>query len=105
MLSKGNVVPGLHNANITQIAEAIRVGPQPMPDFSVAQLSDHDMSAVAHYVQYLQHPANPGGLGISHFGPVAEGFVGIIGGFGILLLAVRFIGTRRYSSLMRAQRI
>jgi len=94
MLSKGNVVPGLHNANLTQIAEAIRIGPQPMPMFSPAQLSDHDMSAISHYVKYLQNPASPGGLGISHFGPVAEGFVGIIGGFGILLLAVRFIGTR-----------
>jgi ubiquinol-cytochrome c reductase cytochrome c subunit len=94
MLSKGNVVPGLHNANITQVAEAIRVGPKPMPVFGPQQMSDQEMSAVAHYVQYLHQPANPGGLGISHFGPVAEGFVGVIFGFGILLFAVRMIGTR-----------
>jgi ubiquinol-cytochrome c reductase cytochrome c subunit len=94
ILSKGNVVPSLHNANLTQVAEAIRVGPKPMPVFGTNQLSDSDMSAIAHYVQFLHHPSDPGGLGISHFGPVAEGFVGVIFGFGILLFAVRMIGTR-----------
>jgi ubiquinol-cytochrome c reductase cytochrome c subunit len=94
MLSKGNVVPGLHNADLTQVAEAIRVGPRPMPVFGPDQMSDQEMSAIAHYVQYLHHPSNPGGLGISHFGPVAEGFVGVIVGFGVLWFAVRMIGTR-----------
>ena len=65
-----------------------------MPVFGPAQMSDQEMSAIAHYVQYLHHPANPGGLGISHFGPVAEGFVGVIFGFGVLWFAVRMIGTR-----------
>jgi ubiquinol-cytochrome c reductase cytochrome c subunit len=94
MLSKGNVVPTLKNANLTQVAEAIRVGPKPMPVFSTSQMSDQEMSAIAHYVQYLHHPADPGGLGISHFGPVAEGFVGVIFGFVILWFAARMIGTR-----------
>lgn len=94
MLSKGNVVPSLHNSNITQVAEAMRVGPKPMPTFSSGIISDQQMSAIAQYVQYLHHPANPGGLGITHFGPVAEGFVGVIFGFGILWFAVRMIGTR-----------
>ena len=94
MLSKGNVVPGLHNANLTQVAEAIRVGPQPMPVFGTSQMSDQEMSAIAHYVQYLHQPADPGGLGISHFGPVAEGFVGVVFGFALLWFAARMIGTR-----------
>jgi ubiquinol-cytochrome c reductase cytochrome c subunit len=94
VLSKGNVVPGLHNANETQIAEAIRVGPKPMPDFSPEELSDAQLSAIVHYVQFLQRQPTPGGLGISHFGPVAEGFVGVIFGFGILWFAARMIGTR-----------
>ncbi len=94
MLSKGNVIPSLHIANLTQVAEAIRVGPQPMPVFSPAQMSNQEMSAISHYVQYLHAPSNPGGLGISHFGPVAEGFVGVVFGFGILWFAVRMIGNR-----------
>ena len=94
ILSKGNVVPSLINANLTQVAEAIRVGPTPMPVFGPDQMSDQEMSAIAHYVQYLHRPSDPGGLSISHFGPVAEGFVGVIFGFGILLFAARMIGTR-----------
>jgi ubiquinol-cytochrome c reductase cytochrome c subunit len=94
MLSKGNVVPGLRNANITQVLEAIRVGPKPMPVFGNNQLTASQASAIAHYVQYLQKPADPGGLGLGHFGPVAEGFVGIILGLGLLLLASRWIGNR-----------
>lgn len=94
MLSKGNVVPSLHNANITQVAEAMRVGPKPMPVFSPKVISQEQMSAIAHYVKYLQRPANPGGLGISHFGPVAEGFVAFVVGGVILLFAARMIGTR-----------
>jgi ubiquinol-cytochrome c reductase cytochrome c subunit len=94
ILSKGNVVPSLHNASLTQVAEAIRVGPKPMPVFAPSQMSDQQMSAIAQYVQYLHQPADPGGLGISHFGPVAEGFVAVLFGFGILLFAARMIGTR-----------
>jgi ubiquinol-cytochrome c reductase cytochrome c subunit len=94
MLSKGNVVPTLRNANITQVAEAMRVGPLPMPTFGTGILNQQQMSAVAQYVQYLHKPYSPGGLGISHFGPVAEGFVGVIIGFGVLWFAVRMIGTR-----------
>jgi ubiquinol-cytochrome c reductase cytochrome c subunit len=94
MLSKGNVVPTLRNANLTQVAEAMRVGPRPMPTFGPGAMSDQEMSAIANYVQYLHHPSSPGGLGISHFGPVAEGFVGVIIGFGLLWFAVRMIGTR-----------
>ena len=92
MLSGGDVIPGLHDANLTQLAEAPLIGPLPMPKFS--ELTNAQLSAIAHYVQYLHHPADPGGLGISHFGPVAEGFVGILVGFVLLWFAARMIGTR-----------
>ena len=92
MLSKGVVVPSLHDANLTQIMEAPTIGPKPMPIFS--QLSNAQLSAIAHYVQYLHKPSDPGGLGISHFGPVAEGFIGILLGFALLWFAARMIGNR-----------
>lgn len=94
MLSKGNIVPSLHNANATQVVEAIRIGPKPMPIFGNNQLTEQQASAIAHYVQYLHYPTDPGGLGIGHFGPVAEGFVGIIIGLGTLLVASRWMGNR-----------
>ena len=94
MLSKGNAVPTLAKATVTQTAEAIRVGPAPMPIFGPGQLNDQQVSAIANYVQYLRSPANRGGLGIAHFGPVPEGFVGIVIGLFVLLVATRLIGTR-----------
>lgn len=92
VLSKGNLIPGLHNSNLTQIAEAPIVGPKPMPAFT--EFTNAQLSAIAHYVQYLQHPQDPGGAGISHFGPVAEGFFGIGIGFVLLWFASRMIGNR-----------
>ncbi|MGH9076209.1 MAG: c-type cytochrome [Acidimicrobiales bacterium] len=94
MISKGNLVPSLQKATATQVAEAIRVGPSPMPIFGPQQLNDQQVSAIADYVQYLRSPANRGGLGIAHFGPVPEGFVGIVIGLFVMLVATRLIGTR-----------
>ena len=75
-----------------QIAESPLVGPKPMPTFK--QFTNAQLSAIAQYVHYLQHPEDPGGAGISHFGPVAEGFVGILIGFVLLWFASRMIGNR-----------
>lgn len=94
MLSKGNVIPSLKTATATEVAEAVRVGPSPMPIFGTKQLSNEQVSAIVNYVQYLRRPANAGGLAIAHFGPVPEGFVGIVIGLFLLLVATRLIGTR-----------
>ena len=94
LLSKGDVIPSLQNASVIVAAEAMRIGPEPMPLFSPGQLSQNQVSAVAQYVHYLAKAPHPGGLTISGFGPVAEGFVGIIVGLGLLLLVSRLIGNR-----------
>lgn len=94
MLSKGYVVPGLRNATPLQVAEAARVGPKPMPVFGVNQVNGAQLSAIANYVNYLNHNGQHGGLSISRWGPVAEGFVGIMIGLVLILLFVRWIGTR-----------
>ena len=54
---QGQCDPEPSHANLTQVAEAIRIGPQPMPVFSPAQMSHQEMSAIAHYVQYLHRPS------------------------------------------------
>lgn len=94
MLSKGNVIPTLHSASATQVAEAVRIGPDPMPTFGPAQLTDHQVSAIANYVEYLRRPADRGGWAIGHFGPVPEGFMGIVIGLFVILLFTRLIGVR-----------
>jgi ubiquinol-cytochrome c reductase cytochrome c subunit len=94
LLSKNVVIPSLMNAASTTVGEAIRVGPKPMPVFGPGQITEDQMSAIAHYVEYLHTPAQRGGLKISGFGPVAEGFVGILIGLGMLLFISRMIGNR-----------
>jgi ubiquinol-cytochrome c reductase cytochrome c subunit len=76
------------------VAEAIRVGPGTMPVFSEKTLSADDVDAIAAYVQYLRRPSDPGGIAAGHIGPVTEGAVGWLIGFGLLLGVCRWIGTR-----------
>ncbi len=92
ILSNGNVIPSLNNATLTQVAEAPLVGPKPMPIFT--ELTNAQISAIAQYVTYLHHASNPGGFAIGRIGPVAEGFVAILGGFCLLWFAARMIGNR-----------
>jgi ubiquinol-cytochrome c reductase cytochrome c subunit len=93
-LSYGDIVPALHQASVLDVAEAVRIGPKPMPVFGPETLSDAQVWDVATYVQYLHHPDDRGGLNLGHLGPIPEGFVAWIVGLGVLLVAARLIGTR-----------
>jgi ubiquinol-cytochrome c reductase cytochrome c subunit len=93
-LGYGDVVPSLRRATPLEATEAMRIGPGPMPVFGPDTLSDQQVGDIASYVEYLHHPANPGGLGLGHLGPIPEGFVGWVFGMGLLLLVARLIGTR-----------
>jgi ubiquinol-cytochrome c reductase cytochrome c subunit len=93
-LGYGDIVPALRSASPLDVAEAMRVGPKPMPVFGPQTLSDQQVDDIATYVQYLHHPDDRGGLGLGHLGPIPEGFVGWVVGMGTLLLIARLIGTR-----------
>ncbi|HEY1636326.1 MAG TPA: c-type cytochrome [Acidimicrobiales bacterium] len=93
-LANSAFAPSLYQASPTQIAEAIRTGPGNMPRFGPGTLSDQEVNDVVRYVTYLQHPANPGGAGLGHVGPVTEGFIAIVVGLGVLILAAYWIGIR-----------
>jgi hypothetical protein len=43
---------------------------------------------------YLRDPEDRGGAGLSHVGPLIEGFVAILVGLGLLVVLTRFLGTR-----------
>jgi ubiquinol-cytochrome c reductase cytochrome c subunit len=91
----GIVAPSLYEASAVETAEAIRVGPGTMPVFSDDTFDQEELNAIVRYVMYLQDPADPGGAGIGRIGPVAEGAVGWIIGLGLLLLLIRWVGTKR----------
>jgi ubiquinol-cytochrome c reductase cytochrome c subunit len=84
--------PSLGRSSPTEIAEAVRTGPDEMPAFGQSAFSDAQLADMVAYVRYLQHPSDRGGTPLWHLGPVAEGGVAIIAGMGVLLLLIRWIG-------------
>jgi len=93
-LAKNTYAPSLRNIPSTQVAEAIRTGPGNMPRFT-GNLSDEQVRNIVGYVTgNIQHPVNPGGFGLGGLGPVAEGFIGLALGVGILALIGFWIGDR-----------
>ena len=70
----GRNAPELTNKSAALIAGAIRWGPGTMPAFPPAVLDDRQLSSVVRYVQFVQHPPDPGGNPLKYYGPVSEGF-------------------------------
>lgn len=94
-LSNGLEALPLHGVTATQVLEAIETGPGNMPRFepgtlTLAQAKDID----AYVTEYIEHPVNPGGLGLGGVGPVAEGFIGLFVGVGVCMLIALWIGDR-----------
>ncbi len=93
-LAFGTFAPSLRAATPTQVAEAIRTGPGNMPRFS-GNLTNSQVADIDAYVtEYIQHPSNPGGFALGGVGPVAEGFVALLFGVGLLALVGFWIGER-----------
>jgi hypothetical protein len=65
-----------------------------MPAFGQAALDDHQLESLVRYVRTLDHPDDRGGSSLWHLGPLAEGAVAIFVGLALLVVAVRWIGTR-----------
>jgi ubiquinol-cytochrome c reductase cytochrome c subunit len=94
MLAFGTYAPSLRAATPTQVAEAIRTGPGNMPRFSGNLTNAQVRDVVAYVTGIIQHPNNPGGLALGGVGPVAEGFVALLFGVGLLALVGYWIGDR-----------
>jgi ubiquinol-cytochrome c reductase cytochrome c subunit len=86
--------PPIQPASTLQIAEAVRVGPGNMPAFGRAALDEQQLQSLVRYARYLDHPTDRGGAPLWHLGPLAEGAVAVFVGLGLLVIAVRWIGTR-----------
>jgi len=93
-LAYGVTAPPLTSATPTEVVEAMRTGPGRMPVFGPNQLSDQDATSLARYVDYLRDPNDRGGAALGHLGPVPEGLVAWVLGFGGLVVIVRWLGTR-----------
>lgn len=89
------VIPPVTDASAVQVAEAVRVGPGTMPVFGNETFDRDDLEAIVAYVEYLKDPDDRGGASVGRIGPVAEGAIGWILGLGVLLIFIRWIGTKR----------
>ena len=70
--------PSLSNATITQVAEAIRVGPGEMPQFGDRQIDQTDLNDIATYISSQRGAGNFTGFPIVAGGTVPEGMYGWI---------------------------
>jgi ubiquinol-cytochrome c reductase cytochrome c subunit len=91
----GIVIPDFAASGPTEVREAVRTGPGAMPVFGPGVVNDAELGAVVRYVEYLKQPDDRGGAPIGRIGPVAEGAVGWVLGLGILLVFIRWVGTKR----------
>ena len=92
--TRGIVVPDFARSDPQAVAEAVRTGPGSMPVFGTRAISDHELDSLLVYMRYLKNPADEGGAPIGRVGPVVEGAVGWIVGLGLLVLVIRWIGTK-----------
>ncbi len=90
----GARVPPLQNATVTQIAEAVRIGPYVMPRFPKSQISDGQLNSIVRYVLLTRHPVDRGGWGIGNLGPFPEGIVAWLLAGGLLVGVCIVIGRR-----------
>jgi len=92
-VGEGADAPDLYEATPVEIAEAVRIGPDPMPRFDSTTISPDDLNSLVRYVVSLRTPVDRGGFNMGHVGPVAEGFVAWIAGLGAIVVIIRLIGT------------
>lgn len=89
----GFTAVGLSHADPQTIAEAMIIGPGPMPVFN---FPPDQRDAIVAYVRFLQDAPSPGGLPIGGFGPVSEGFFAVAIGLVLVVLAAMFTGRRSH---------
>lgn len=92
-LSEGKYAPSLTHSTPRQIYEAMLTGPQSMPVFNDANLSEQDKRDVIAFLEE-QKSGSPGGTDLGAVGPVAEGLWVWVAGIGVLIGAAVWIGAR-----------
>src|SRR2546423_8219923 len=89
----GARVPPITDVEPVEIAEAVRVGPYVMPQFSKHEISDHQLDSIIRYVKSL-NTHDSGGLGLGHVGPIPEGMVTWLLAAIVLVALCVLLGTR-----------
>jgi ubiquinol-cytochrome c reductase cytochrome c subunit len=93
-LNQGRLAPSVDEASPDVVAAAVRVGPGQMPVFPPEGLDDQDLADVIAYTQHLRDRPNRGGAALGGAGPIPEGAVAWLFGFGVMAAATWWIGSR-----------
>ena len=93
-LTYGKYAPELTPASARVIYTAMQHGPESMPRYSDAQLTDEEKRAITRYVRYLAESGDPGGANLGRYGPISEGLVAWVVGITLLVALTLWIGAR-----------
>lgn len=89
-----DVSSSLDVASPLEIAEAIRTGPGVMPLFSEEAMSEEQVEEVVAWVMNLRDRNSPGGIQFGRSGPVTEGVIAWVLGFGLLGIVMYLLGEK-----------
>jgi ubiquinol-cytochrome c reductase cytochrome c subunit len=91
----GRTAPSVLQSTPQEIAEAVRVGPNTMPQFPENVLDEEQVNSIVSYVAHLQQVRvqDQGGANLGSLGPVTETLVGFAG-VAVLLVVIRLMGKR-----------
>jgi ubiquinol-cytochrome c reductase cytochrome c subunit len=93
-LSGGKNAPDLKGATDEQIYAAMLSGPESMPVFGNNQITPDEKKSIIAYIQAQKASADPGGAGIGRIGPVSEAIVIWVGGVGLIMIMILWIGAK-----------
>jgi ubiquinol-cytochrome c reductase cytochrome c subunit len=93
-LTYGKYAPELTPASARVIYSAMQHGPESMPRYSDAQLTEEEKKAITRFVRYTAESANPGGAGLGRYGPTSEGLLVWVVGITALVGMTLWIGAR-----------
>ncbi|MEO6827292.1 MAG: cytochrome c [Microbacteriaceae bacterium] len=84
-LTEGKFAPPLNGVTPKHIYEAMETGPQNMPVFNDANISQSDKRDIISYLNFLDTHPSPGGYDLGSLGPVSEGLFLWIFGLGAIV--------------------
>lgn len=93
-LPNGKYAPPLVDVERHHIYEAMRTGPQQMPVFSKATITDEDTKQIIGYLEAVNTENHSGGLSLGNLGPVTEGLWTWVVGIGGLALITTWIASK-----------
>jgi ubiquinol-cytochrome c reductase cytochrome c subunit len=89
-IGRGDWAPALDRATVTQVAEAIRIGPGQMPRFGARQIDATSLDDIATYLTERRDKADFTGLPVRAGGTVPEGLYGWLAAGSLAFFAFAF---------------